>query len=172
MLKRALLVRGLSWAAGLFVVAFVIIWLSFYSPAASRFFDACNSPQWPHIRGRIIESTVIGEYRGRKPTRATYQPNVVVRYTLDSRHYNCCRIKFDADPSYWHESQARSVIDRYPLHGEVDVYYKPDDPRQSVLEPGASSYIAAAPVAGVILALFFLFFFVRALLRRRTPRPA
>lgn len=84
--------------------------------------------QWPRTDGVIVES---------KPRSAQDDllPHIVYRYQVGGETY---RRRFEF-PSGTHPMPefAESYVKKYPLDATVQVFYKPDQPGQSTLEPGS-----------------------------------
>lgn len=90
--------------------------------------------KWLTTSGRIVSSKVesrrrtgVGETAG---TMGNY-PSVTFDYTVRGRHYTGRRIGIGEQMA---DAGVEGVLDRYPQGAEVDVYYNPDNPEESVLE--------------------------------------
>ena len=79
------------------------------------------------MTGHIVDSEFIRGYR-RDVAIVRY------RYFVGSHQYEGDRPTFIRDGNYY---WAKSVVARYPVGRTVNVYYRPDDPSDSVLEPGS-----------------------------------
>ncbi len=82
----------------------------------------------------------------------TYGATVQYKYLVDGQELRGNRRTF----SNVRTSSVRNtqkILARYPLGGSVDVYYDPDDPSSSVLEPGvgASTYILLLVAIGFLV---------------------
>ena len=88
--------------------------------------------RWPVVTGKVTTLTV-----EQTPGRfgSTYKPRVEYTYAVQGVTYtgNCRR--FD-DDGYASRSSASSRLGRYVLGAEIPVHYDPNDPSDSVLEPG------------------------------------
>lgn len=98
------------------------------------------SKNWPTASGVVQESRV-ETHRGDDST--TYSPHVIYTYAVDGLEYKSDTIYFGKYSSN-SISTHQEVVKRYPEKKKVDVYYDPENPVTSVLEPGAkwSSYLA------------------------------
>ena len=143
-------------AIKLFILAWFIGWFNACIGGAAKAWNARSSPHWPHVRGTILESTIIKH--DSKKGGPSYEPKVAYDYSVEAKQYEGRQIDFDGF-YYDRRNEAEAILKRYPLNAEVDVYYKPGDPSQAVLEPGASSGVLAMPFiatfAGVIALIFF-----------------
>ena len=88
--------------------------------------------KWPTVKGQIISSDV--ELARARLTRL-YEPTVTYTYSVAGSRYDGDRL-FYGDTFFYREASARARIAPYPIGASVDVRYRADDPRQSVLEPG------------------------------------
>lgn len=102
--------------------------------------DARASESWPTADGVVIRSEV---------TRSTdaegsdsYSPEITYAYTVNNEQLANKTIKF-GENSYSNRRKAEEIANSYPVGRNVTVYYDPEKPDKSVLEPGVSagSYI-------------------------------
>ena len=95
--------------------------------------------KWPTTEGRVLESQVTKETSyddGSSST--TYGAEISYRYEVDGEEYNSKRRSF-ADYRSSNLRRAEKIVARYVPGGLVTVYYRPDQPDDSVLEPGMSA---------------------------------
>ena len=90
---------------------------------------------WPTTSGLIIESSVRSTTNssGRLGVDVVYFPQVSYSYTIAGREYlggNVYRGKSPDD-----QQSAQAVVKRYRAGSRVSVFYDPQAPHQSVLEP-------------------------------------
>jgi len=102
--------------------------------------DARASAAWPAADGVVTRSEV---------TRSTdsdggdsYSPEITYTYTVNNEQLANKTIKF-GENSYSSRKKAEGIANSYPVGKNVTVYYDPQQPEKSVLEPGVSagSYI-------------------------------
>ncbi len=105
--------------------------------------SALASQGWPAVEGIITLSEFTAK-QDRDDGGVTYGASVAYDYTVSGTVYDGSNVHFGqystSDPSY-----GRGIVNRYPVGKRVNVYYDPDDPSTSVLEPGAgwSSFMVA-----------------------------
>ena len=104
----------------------------YYQIVADAFF---HSPGWPTARGNVIKSYV----RVAPPSGASTRnvmPEVAYVYSVDGVNYEGNKIFFleDGRGSAWSEDK----IAKYKIEQQIEVFYNPQDPSISVLEPGGS----------------------------------
>lgn len=106
------------------------------SVAADRFLRK-SSLSWPTTRGVIIESRV--EYDNRCVIYAgdegCFRPHIAYKYTVDGREYTSNKVSISGF-QWCSEFDAHSDQRKYLRYKEVTVYYCPDNPEQSLLQPG------------------------------------
>lgn len=113
--------------------------------------NAFESRGWPTADGVITVSQFTSN-TDRDSGSTTYGASIAYDYTVNGASYTGSNVHFGqystSDPSY-----GRSIVNRYPLGKQVMVYYDPDNPSESVLEPGAgwSSFMVAG--IGILFAL-------------------
>jgi len=110
--------------------------------------NARASATWPTAEGVITASEVT---RSSSEDGVSYRPEVAYDYQAGDQFHTSYTIKF-GENSYSSRGRAEAIAATYPVGQQVTVYYDPEQPSRSVLEPGVSggSYI----VLGV--GLFFI----------------
>ncbi len=110
--------------------------------------NAKESMDWPTVQGQVLHSEVVREKKSNSGSRSsggssvTYNADVMFEFKLKGDTYSSDNVSFgqysSSDPS-----EARKIVRDYPQGSSVTVYYNPEDPDVSVLEPGVtwSSYI-------------------------------
>ena len=102
--------------------------------------NARASASWPTADGVV---TISGVSRSTDADGAdSYSPEVTFRYTVNNVDQTNKTIKF-GENSYSSRKKAEGIAAGYPVGKNVTVYYDPEKPDRSVLEPGVSagSYI-------------------------------
>jgi hypothetical protein len=97
-----------------------------------------QSLSWPTTGGVVIEAKVHrseGSRSGNHKSRPTYSPKVKYSYTVDGAEYVGNRIRFAAIGG-GDRSEAAAIVKKYAPSNSVEVAYRPDNPSESVLEPG------------------------------------
>lgn len=104
--------------------------------------DAQASTRWPTTYGKIL-SMMVEEQKpmdtrlGGGSHRSDYRPVLKYSYTLNEKTYGGEHRRFDDDVIvYSSYEKAKAAVADYPVEKTVLVYYDPDNPANSVLEPG------------------------------------
>jgi len=109
-----------------------------------------TSQSWPRVKGTVVEAT-LWEYqvrpgggRGPRSSVTQYQEHIVYDYIVNEKRYRNDRVAFKGDQKKTgigsqNRRYHQSIVDRYPVGREIEVYYSPNDPGMSVLEPGRTS---------------------------------
>jgi len=115
--------------------------------------NARASASWPTADGIITSSEVT--HSTDSDGGDSYSPEVTYTYTVDNVNMENDTIKF-GENSYSSSRKADGIASNYPVGKNVIVYYDPEKPDQSVLEPGVSagSYIVLG--IGVLFILISL----------------
>ena len=112
--------------------------------------DGGASENWPVVEARVVESSMLplggGRGGGAWTIRLTYA------YTFGDRDFEGSRIRFTRQLNERSFEQAEAAMERYATGNTIDVRVSPDDPAQSVLEPG----IDRTAWLGLVLALMML----------------
>ena len=110
-----------------------------------RIYQAATSNGWPRVTGEL-HSTALREavYRGRQPHGGPDEASAWVvdfrySYTVAGQAYQGKRVTF-SDGINKTMRALRKLQDKYRGKSEIQVYYNPNKPRQSVLVPGLSLY--------------------------------
>lgn len=137
----------------LFFAAIILFWFEIL--AANDLIHDVASPRWPSTTGMIISSSV-AEWQESSDT--FYEPKVKYGYVVEGRGYSSKRLRFgDFVPSLpGNLAEATEIAVRYRPGDPVRVYYHPNDPRLSVLEPGAGK-IRLVLRMGFGLVMLFIF---------------
>jgi hypothetical protein len=144
-----LLYAGLGFA--FFCIA---IWLIFrLSPELT---DGAASTKWPKVMGSMKSATMTRE-SGKDPNSARYGILVQYAYVVDGRDYNGTRVRF-TPINITDEVEAQQRLSMYVPPKSVDVYFRPGDPGNSVLEPGIPSHRYAVAIGAIIVGLASLIF--------------
>lgn len=136
--KQAMILMPIISIIGLAVTIFIGV------PMAQ---NAMESSSWPTAEGIITVSQVSPSTDSEGDV--TYSARVGYTYSLRGSvrgaPYVGSTVSFgnygSSDPSH-----AQNIVSRYPIGSLVMVYYDPDDPKTSVLEPGTS--LSSFAVAG------------------------
>jgi hypothetical protein len=102
--------------------------------------NARASASWPTADGIVTRSQVTHSTDAEGGD--SYQPQVTYTYSANNSTYENNTIKF-GENSYSSRRKADEIAANYPIGKSVTVYYDPEKPDRSVLEPGVSagSYI-------------------------------
>ena len=96
-----------------------------------------KAKNWPTAQGRVIDSRVSTSvsYDDDGDRSTTYGAEISYSYDIDGYEYRGNRRSF-ADYSSSNRRRAEKIIARFAPGVDVPVYYNPEDPEKSVLEPG------------------------------------
>lgn len=121
--------------------------------------DANRSKTWQATEGVTVSAGVIGHAKN-SGSSGSYSVDVRYTYQVDGQTYQSDRIAFNGARQYNSKSKAQTAIADYSAGNVVTVYYNPDDPAISVLQPG-SSWQAYRPLGFAVLAIILGAFLVR-----------
>jgi hypothetical protein len=130
----------------IFLAVFVPIglYLSWYGYSSYRQSQA--SVSWPTVAGTVTTSKVtIEEDAENEPC---YIGDIEYRYVVKNVEYRNNDVVIG--PSACSESEANEIVRKYPARAEVKVFYDPDRPQVSLLEPGANSGSIVFIIVGLI----------------------
>ena len=93
-----------------------------------------RSEHWPRAIGTIVSSKVAERRDGKGSLM--YSAGISYRYSVHGKELTGDTVKFGGQLELNSQTRATSVVEKYPAGATVPVFYDPDDPRRSVLEPG------------------------------------
>ena len=108
--------------------------------------DARASETWPSTTGVVTTSEIKTRRSG---DSTSYSPRVIYEYTVADKLLSNGDITV-ADNGSSRASAAEKKVATYAQGNEVTVYYNPNLPTQSVLEPGAPPILRILHAAGYI----------------------
>jgi Protein of unknown function (DUF3592) len=120
---------------------------------------------WAAVDGHVVSSTV-NAFTGR--TGTTWRPLVVYSYSVGGVRFMSTRIAFHS-LARGTRDEAGTIAARYPPGRGLRVLYDPQDPEQSVLEPGPNPWLFI--IAGGVFSMLAVWMrILRARAdKRRTP---
>ncbi len=160
------------FSSRVFPLPFILIGLVALYGGGSNLVLAYASKSWASSMGTIRYSAV--ETRKHLGSRTMYFADVTYSFAVDSLAFEGKRVNFGSAginavsvPSY-----AEDVVKAYPPGLDVRVYYDPENPKESVLEPGITFYSLLWPFFGLafLVAGLMMAIFLPKLMRRRYPR--
>jgi hypothetical protein len=98
--------------------------------------NARASASWPIAEGRVTNSEV--NHTTDAEGGDSYSPEITYTYAVNDTNHNNSTIKF-GENSYSSRKKAEEILSNYPVGKNVTVYYDPEKPDRSVLEPGVSA---------------------------------
>jgi len=108
-----------------------------------------ESGSWPAVKGKITYARP----EPRKVKKGTYyHAGVRYTYTVKGRSYTGTRITA-SDEHQKTRGGAKDVLRKYPVGGQVSVYYNPDEPGMSLLETGMQKNVLVL-LGGAAVCLF------------------
>ncbi len=131
----------ISLTAGVFILVGLVTGAFF----CYRIFQAATSKQWPFVSGELESSDLREvvyrgrEYDGRLDQASAWVVNFSYSYTVAGKAYKGKRVTFsDGINKTMHA--LRKLQDKYQGKSQIQVYYNPQNPHQSLLVPGLSIF--------------------------------
>ncbi|MFO7883628.1 MAG: DUF3592 domain-containing protein [Desulfobacteraceae bacterium] len=121
-----------------------------------------KNASWPTVKGKMIHSRPVPT----KVNKSTeYRLAVKYRYSVDGKTYTGDCIT-SSDGFQKTRKEAYKILKKYPVGGEVTVYYSPSDPGYSVLKTGANKNAFISLFAGAVCFLLAVAVIVSALKKK------
>ncbi|SHF65197.1 Protein of unknown function [Mariniphaga anaerophila] len=144
-MRKQTSVFGSLLIAIIFFVSGFMGWRHFTQPMLK---EARASEKWPTAQG-VITAAELGESTNSDGT-IMYSANVYYDYTVNNRQYSSSGITMADGSSSMKNSEVKK-LKKYAKGTSVAVYYDPEFPESTVLEPGAGLWL------GLLLRLPLLF---------------
>ncbi|MBL4761986.1 MAG: DUF3592 domain-containing protein [Gammaproteobacteria bacterium] len=129
------MIKDVSPALLILTISSIIVGLVLMGFGIKNRINAYQSKFWPTVQGIVAHSSVGSERDDDEFIR--YRVSVSYDYVLGSKSYYGRVIQFSMS-DFRDEVKAKAVADKYPKGDHVTVYYEPENPDKSVLEPGGS----------------------------------
>ncbi len=143
---------------------------------SQAYFVARDSAHWPTVEGKIALMEVDGRYSDTVRNRTfRFYADMEYAYSVEGHEYLGDRRTFrprprNSNPDDRHGKEwAEQVAKEYPVGRSVQVYYSPRNPKQAILEPGASVKMLIPAFIGGLLMAFPTIFVVGVMGRELLP---
>jgi hypothetical protein len=163
-LKSPLARTGVGCAAVLLFLVALLTAFTFWN----RLSQARATADWKAVSGTVAK---VGIETTWSSGQTQYLPRVTYRFEHEGTSHTGNRIT-PRDLTCGSRSKAEELITAYSPNSEVTVYYNPEDPTQSVLQPGAEGtdyLLLGFPVLFLLFAYGFLQMLMRARQASRSP---
>jgi hypothetical protein len=141
------------------LIAAALLWIG-----ATQITRSVLAMNWPTTEGQVTGSTIVKRLNDDSkpsPVAATHYPEVEYTYSVNNHKYVSRRITFgDA-----FKLNPEKVVRRYPAGRRITVFYKPDNPSISVLEPGLQVESIEKLLLGLLIGTAIMFAFKKTGLR-------
>ena len=118
----------------------------------SAIWAAANSPHWPTATA-LIEGAQVKRQHGRMEF---FSPLIDYAFLVNGRKFLSSEVAPGID-SYFSRDSALAVVRKYPVDSNATVYYNPNDPSESLLEPGMTLRSWQRLVYGTLFLNFSIF---------------
>lgn len=148
----------------LFSIIILIIGASIFYVGMNEMEKANDSENWLPTPGERYDSKVVSDHTRKGGTQ--YSARINYKYMIEDNAYSGNRVSFGEITRADYDT-ALSIVNKFPEGKNVQVYYNPENPRESVLEPGTKGRgIDIILGSGVLFSLIGSFMFLSALIRR------
>jgi hypothetical protein len=139
----------------IFLLSLFFLFFCFFDLRMGRIFIAqYHSEVFLETSGEVL-SGVVTTWTGSKG-QIHYHPSITYRYQVDGKTFVGKRFRYDGHPSFYNQTQAQQIIDAYPKNSEIEVYYNPANPADSILSRGLDTADLGIPfIFGSWTCLFF-----------------
>jgi hypothetical protein len=125
--------------------------LAFLLISAFAVLNSLRARKWTMTIGRIIHSEVYVS-KDEDDSADTYRPDIVFEYSVFGEKFICDRLYFGVKiMTSGNLRNSQKFVRKYAVNKEVAVYYNPDNPKQSVIEPGIHFVLGSIFVMSILL---------------------
>lgn len=124
------------------------LFLIIHSQQSKR--KALQSQSWPATKGIITQADIRTQ---EDDETIRYVPVISYSYEVAGRMYDGKRVSFGSDVDFGSRQKAMDYLAEYPPDAEVNVYYNPDKPNESVLQQVARKTTVGLVIGIVLLAV-------------------
>jgi hypothetical protein len=117
---------------------------------------AIASYHWPTVPGVVAQSDSTVSVTRNSDNRGSstmYSADIRFRYKVGGTDYSTDTLHFGQTAGSGDSSEAELRMSRYPVGGEVTVFYNPKDPSIAAVEPGFAGEALLLPAAGMAFVL-------------------
>lgn len=138
---------------GLFIV--IGLWMSWRGIGNIRVASETN--HWQQTVGIITRSEISNDSNH---DGTTYEPRIDYTYTVNGIQYQGGTIYIGDRANTSDISYAQRFVSKYSINQQVSIYYKPNHPQRSVLEPGVKKATFIELAFGIISAFAGISFYI------------
>ena len=113
---------------------FLLMLLAWFTYSLMGFTRALQTKSWPTTTG-IVNSAEVKKVASKGSSQ--YAPIIAYSFQIDNEEYTS--EKYSSTTARGASQWAKDIVDQYPANSEVNVFYNPENPKQSVLVPGLQS---------------------------------
>ncbi len=138
----------------IFPLPFLLVGIFIFGIGMRDVMRAKDSKNWPTTVATVQKSVVktdVGEEGG-----FSYSALVLYEFEVNGFGHSGDRVTF-GDFGSGDEERVKEIVKRYPEGTEVRVYFHPNDPDLSILEPGLTARAWAIPGFGFVFLIIGIF---------------
>ncbi len=124
--------------AKVFLLLVLILGLALIAYGMRDFIRAYKSNSWPSVKGDIFSSYSNEEVVHSDDSddgTVKYYIKLQYSYSVNNKDYEGSNINLSSN-FYTDEAEAKRTLKKYPENLQLDIFFDPDNPGLSVLEPG------------------------------------
>jgi hypothetical protein len=134
-----------------------------------RYRKALSKSSYPALTGHVLHTTVREEIEependgGVNTRTVTYHPVIRYSYTVDGQQYENDRYSVLDDTRFSSWEPAQELLSKFPVGGEITVYYNPESPKDSYLDRNMDArwyHSTTWFMVGILVVLAIVFLFI------------
>lgn len=100
------------------------------------YYQAKSSTSWESVPGKILKSTV---EKRRNEDGGIYEPIIVYSYKIKKKRYQSRTVYFGESLEQTSLKFSQELVSKFPVSTQVNVYYNPKSPSNSILLTGVTN---------------------------------
>lgn len=129
----------------IFPLPFIIVGALLLHFGTKGLLIAVQSVRWPHTSATVISSSVKRYSSSAAKGRTQHQAVIHYEFPVQNKRYSGYHYHTSPDAG-----KPMSLVEQHPKGTTITVYYMPNNPAESLLEPGVRTKTLIMPVGGLI----------------------
>lgn len=113
---------------------------------------AKDTTHWPTVQGNVYYSK-LKVSDSNNDGKKEYKADIRYTYHVNHRGYESATVYLGSSFELNSPETPRRLVAKYPVNSKPKVYYRPEDPRVALLEPGTNNSLFSTFGVGVLMML-------------------
>ncbi len=115
------------------IITAAIVFIAFYVKKENAL--QSDSSNWIGTSAVITSSKVRRDWdKNQGAAKTIYWFEVQYNYVVDDKTYQGKRYTFHGNPSFSNKSEAKKLLEKFPVGKKITIYYQPENPEEAVIK--------------------------------------